>query len=914
MTQGVTSFLKVSIVTLVLLIESVAGVSTLYHVPPAASMSGQMIEIEAILVGDVTVADATLFFRTAGQSGYGETPVTFRGGSWRGTIPPAAVTPAGVEYALIFRMVDGSSVAFPREDPLGSPHRLTVQRAPQEGRSFGEERGAGAELTADVLIIGPEDGETVSGSDVLIVASLFNVRTLDVSSVEIFLDDRNVTSEASVSPEIIAYSPLPLSSGPHTVKIEMKNTYGYAFRPVSWFFRVAQRRRGIVTATDEFRYSGRVQAGMALDQVDGRPRSIGETVTRLEGGWQWLNVRTDVRVTSDESEFRQPRNRYSVTVKSGDNITLNVGDFTPVFSPYTVDGKRIRGLGVDVDLNWFRLQMANGEIERAVQGSLDEDKSYEVTDIRADSLNGTLAPLYVLERRGYTFRRKVSIYRASLNLRNRFQLGINLQKAIDQIPTVKRDLGQARFKVREDALLTVDQIDPGVYTFDEFKSEIEGRAGYELADKHWKGDSPQDNVVVGFDAGLSFDDRRLTFQTGWAVSLLNRNIWDGAMTRSELDTVLDEYDDGFVGRTYDEDGNIEYSGFSIEEVDPSAYKDFFIFNLYTTPLLPIDLEGFRETPLLAIMNMPSGAYRFKMRAFYYGNTLQVQYSQVGPGFKTLANPYLSANLREFNVSDRVRLIENKMSINLEYKYRDNSILRNVADEYSQKTTSANLTFTPGLDLPSFSSGFQSVTRTNDKTEPDTLVYLTAAEEESILEDRREDTNTRTTIFSVNVPMTSGDLKYNLQGTFSSVNVVDLLEEDRAPGFSSPNTNSRSYFVAATVKYSIPLRLAFNLSGFTYQLPVRAVEAGGKRESGLTNVGVDATYDSWGDRLSLQGGLSFSRASGIAEFSYYGLKGGVEFNPVKSFVTRFTLSTRVRQTKEEVNLATLAVKFSANYVF
>ena len=54
------------------------------------------------------------------------------------------------------------------------------------------------------------------------------------------------------------------------------------------------------------------------------------------------------------------------------------------------------------------------------------------------------------------------------------------------------------------------------------------------------------------------------------------------------------------------------------------------------------------------------AYNFKIRTFYYGNLFEIKYSQVGPQFNSLANPFLTKNIREFVVSDRVRFFDNKL--------------------------------------------------------------------------------------------------------------------------------------------------------------------------------------------------------------------------------------------------------------
>jgi len=903
-TQRVTTFLKLILIVLAIYGGPLFAVSTLYHIPPTSPILGEPIKIEAIVLGDEVVEEAILYHRTVGQTGYHELRMIFQAGSWKANVSSEFVTSYGLEYALIFFLQDGSSLAFPRDNPLDSPHRLVIGTGSDRERRSVEGRGlADTQLSSNILIITPEDGQIIQLTDALIVASFFNTRSLDENSVTLFLDNRDVTSEAVISPEILTYSTAFLESGLHTVRIESRNTFGYEFQPVSWSFVIAGEESGIVTAADEFKYNGRVRTDLSLDRVDDLPRSIGQTITRFEGGWPWLNFKTDVRVTTDESIYRQPRNRLSTTLMSGKTITLNFGDFTPVLSPYTVDGKRIRGLGIDVNLNWIRFQSVTGEVERAVQGLPDMDRAYVVTDIEVDSVNGKLAPLYILDRRGYTFKRNIRSFRLLLNHKNRLQMGLNFLKAKDDISSVTRVLEDAKFWVPYDTLLIdtqISQIDSGIYSFKEFKKEIEGIANYELATMKWGGDDPYDNVVFGFDGGLAVDDRRIIFETAWAMSLLNRNIWDEPFTREELDTLSFLEDTLMDGRI---SGQVEIP------FDPKDLKDFMVVNQNMTPLVPIDLDALSKTPIAAIMNMPSAAYKFRMRAYYYNNTFQLQYSQVGPEFKSLANPYLSSNLREFTISDRVRLIENRMSVNFDYRHRDNSILKTVVDEYSQNSLSTSFTFAPGFDLPTFSSSFQTVTRGNSKTGLDTLVTGVGS---FSLEDRRENTRTRNQVFSINLPWRYNDLILNTLGTFSSVNVSDLLEAERAADYGSPNMNSQSYSLVTTIKYTFPLRIAFNVSGYSVQLSERI--SADRSKTRLTNMGVDVTYDTWNNRLNVKGGLSYSKATGISDFSFYGARGGVQFKPIRNFFTRLTASVKIRQTEEEVNLGTLAVKFSANYVF
>ncbi|MDP6965989.1 MAG: hypothetical protein QF551_01810 [Candidatus Marinimicrobia bacterium] len=902
---------------LLIILPPMAQAQTLYHVPPAGAVSGQTVEFEAILVGQGTVVEAKVFHRTAGQNGFHETRMALSAGVWRTVVSPEFVTEQGLEYSIIFNLDNGSSVAFPQDGPLESPHFLNVTPAPERTTASAQRsKKTSSKLKADILVISPEEGGLVTSKEVLIAASLFNVDGVDSSAVRLSIDNRDITLQAAISSETVTCSVSDLEDGLHTVRIEMTNIYGYDLQPVTWSFNVGSAGEALLAAVEEFKYSGKIRSDASLDRVGDQVLSIGQTATNFEAGWEWFNVKANVRLATDESVYRQARNRYSLTVRSGKNVSIMMGDFTPVLSPYTIEGKRVRGLGIDIDLNWLRFQMVKGELERAVQGFPTLDRSHQILEVKSD---GSGQPVYMLDRMGYTFTRYYTAYKLSTNLFNKFRFGVNVQKAKDLKDSVQPLVNDAEIAVPDwTDFVTEAGIDSGIYTFEEFEKAIDGVASYELAEGNWGGASPQDNIVAGFESGLNLDDGRLTLESGWAISLLNRNIWDGAMTKAKMDTVLDDTLDGYVGRQYDDDGQVSDEGLvALEDIpiDPEKFRDWFIVNINMVPLIPIDPQAVQETPVAAFMNMPSTAYNFKMKAYYYGNTIQLRYSQVGPEFTSLGNPYLTSNLREFVVSDRVRLFDNKLSLSYDYKSRNNEILRTVVDPYSQKTSSTNISFAPGAGMPSFTGSFQTVNRTNSKTDLDTLFYATAVGEDSIaFKDRREDTRTSNKFFSVNVPLSSENRTYNILVTYNSVEAEDLLVAERAADYRTTFTNSQSLSIVGSIKFARPLKTSFTFSRYAVQIPLPAELEGQKNESRLTTLGFDASYGFWQEKARLRGGSSLLNATGISEFTFLGMNAGLEFKPFKPLSTRLTLSTKIKKVADEVELGTLAVKFSLNYVF
>ena len=505
--------------------------------------------------------------------------------------------------------------------------------------------------------------------------------------------------------------------------------------------------------------------------------------------------------------------------------------------------------------------------------------------------------------------------RLGINLFNRVHFGVFGQKAKDEKGSILPQRNYAKFGVGDwQNSISVAGIDSGVYTFSDFVTALEGIGSYELAKKNWGGEKPMDNIVGGFDFGFSFDDRRLVFESAWAMSMLNRNIWDGAMSIADLDTALDDNLDGYIMSSYED--SIRTGGISTEGLpDPSSYEDIFVANIYMTPLVPIDYQALKESPMAALMNMPSSAYNMKIRGFYYGNTMEMKYSQVGPEFSSLANPYLPSNLREFIFSDRFRVFDNKLSLRFEYKSRNNKVLRTVVDPYKQKTSTTTMAFSPGAGMASFSGRFQTVYRTNEKTMLDTLIFTSYTGKDSIsFKDNREDTKTSNRFFSVNVPMNRNGRSFNFLLTYNAIGVEDQLEAERTSDYAQKAANSEAISFVTSTKFTSPLQTTLTLSRYKVQIPLPSSVNVSENESRLTTVGGNASYGLWGGKAKLSGGISLLNATGISQFTFIGLNGGGELKPFGSLVFRTSVSTKIKSTDEGTEVGTLAVKLSANYLF
>ena len=273
----------------------------------------------------------------------------------------------------------------------------------------------------------------------------------------------------------------------------------------------------------------------------------------------------------------------------------------------------------------------------------------------------------------------------------------------------------------DDNLFSVDTSITGdsiiqYFTLAEFIDSIANgdTSSINIKQRNWSDGNPGENLVLGFDLEGSIDDRKIIFQTGWNMSLTNFNIWGGTASKDSLDLLMDDTTDGKLLGDYpiDQIGNF---------ID--SWTDIFTINpLYMVPILPVDPVVAQESAFKAFMNMPSSAYYFRIKGSYRFNNLFLEYRQLGPGYTSFGNPYLTNNIREFNLKDRLSLLGRRLMFVAGYQYRDNKLSDLVLNPIVTKTYSLNTTLVPGPGAPSIVANIQSIGKTNGIDSVDTDKY------------------------------------------------------------------------------------------------------------------------------------------------------------------------------------------------
>ena len=130
---------------------------------------------------------------------------------------------------------------------------------------------------------------------------------------------------------------------------------------------------------DFFRLNGRTSVNAAFVTLEGlgasrRQEPDNTTIFDMRGRGQTGDTEFDFRtyMTSDESSYNQPRNRYYANVNLPD-YGFGVGDISPRFGPLSINGLRVRGALAWGTVGPVTLHVASGETRRETETTYNDE-------------------------------------------------------------------------------------------------------------------------------------------------------------------------------------------------------------------------------------------------------------------------------------------------------------------------------------------------------------------------------------------------------------------------------------------------------------------------------------------------------------------------------------------------------------
>ena len=874
-----------------------------YHKNPMIVEYGKSIEISQLLFQNEDIVSGVLFFRDKGELSYQEEEMTFEGGKWIGFIPGDRVTVLGLEYVTILTKLDGGKIALPLIDnPFNNPLTIRVRQGADKTTSSKKSNKQKNYVDEDVLILSPEDGSIYNPGEVVIAASLFNSPSIDKEDYKIYVDNIDYSSQTIISGEVLTLVlEEELEFGFHTIKILFKTTYGLPIRPIEWSFSIS---KGMTNIAESLKYNGSFSGKQAMNTASSITINETQYTGKIDAELSWIKAQYSIRRSSRDSKFAQPINRSTFVLRITDYLKIESGDIYPSISNFILDGKKVNGRHLDFDIpygfgfdgfNLFgkdilafnlegsvELETVSGLLSNTIQYQEGKNRAYELltNDMKYDNSGNRI---YLFNRKGYTFPRNISAVKLAFSLNNWFKASAHYLKAKDDFEKIK-------IRVSENSLFSVDtSIFGDTLTFDynlvQFIDSLSNNDTIKIKEKNWDDGSPKENLAIGFDLEGSMDNRKLLFQMGWNMSLTNNNIWSGVASKDSLDLLMDTIPDGKLLGSYD----ISELGDFID-----SYGEIFTVNpLHMVPILPIDPLVAEKSAIRAIINMPSSAYYFRLKGSYSFNNILIEYKQLGPEYKSFGNPYITNNIREFNINDRLSLFGRRLMFVVGYKSRDNKLSDLIANPISTKTISMNTTLVPGPGAPSIILNLQSIGKTNGIDSIDTDQYG------NYLGDSREDSQALNIMASINIPGNFDAFNTITSINLNSITYKDNLANSRNKDYFFQKSETQSISATLSTRFNIPIKIVWTFNQTMVKVPyLDQNNIAQKQLNTWTSISTSAQYGIWNNKLRLKSGLDFTTNSKTDNTSIklYGAKIGGDWDILERLTMSLNSSIRINNSK------------------
>ena len=629
------------------------GQQHISNVTAGRAAEGKPVAIAVELTQNTDVQRLLLRYRGFGTTEFKELEMLISGRNASVTIPGEAVVPPTVEYYIEARLTSGKNETYPLGAPDATPLRLEV--TPVNPRD------------KEVRILSPEPGETVAVEDLVVAISFFYASPgVNTKATRIFLDGVDVSAKAVFSDDVVLYSPKnftgPLNLGAHFLKVELRDTTGEPYHTIESTFALS-------TAAAIAAEKARLQLlGNAQLEVRDEALAAGSTTyirgdTRLDGTYGSLNFGGNVHLDNQNTADRQPQNRF-LLYGGTDFLRIQVGDAFPKFPSDIMSGKRVRGITGNLALGFFNLDVTYGQTERYVEGK-PEDRDSLVSDpsaraaLTANKKQVNDSTFRFFQPGVYT--RNLIAVRPSFGGGENFQLGFTYLHAKD-------DTASISYGIR-----------------------------------------PKENLVVGSDMLIAFDDQRFKLEGQASMGMSNEDITGGSFTQAQYDSMkaASENDLSGLGKILDK---------------------FITVNQNLFPTNP------------GSKGLPGVAAQAVLTLNYLNNYVRGTLFHRGAAYKSFANEFLQTDMAGFQISDNIRLFSNRVyaAVSYEHKSDNTASTKEVTTAYNNLNTSVSVN--PGSDLPTFQLGYGRYTRLAPVDFSTKLALENRPDSSSVLNSADEGTN------------------------------------------------------------------------------------------------------------------------------------------------------------------------------
>ncbi|MEA2104424.1 MAG: hypothetical protein U9P79_07280 [Candidatus Cloacimonadota bacterium] len=446
----------------------------LMHTPPEFAKYNEPLKLKIEIISGVDMINYTSIFYKKGNSDYIQDNMDIDENSMNpGYVYkiPASFIDQSIEYYFRINLIDGSAVTLPPDNAELSPYYIPLKISSQDEKHVLQKLSPDNEFNAQV-------------QDFFVAISFFNYEDTFVGkTIHLIFDKVDVTEISDITNNLIVYKPAKIKKGIHTIEVKVLNPDSTVYLTDNWKVtatKVSFQDKLPLTFHGNLTLNSRTASTTADSNsyYHNHPDDSNYNgKLKIYGGRKWFSYNGRIYLSSEESDTRQPINKYLFEFNVP-HLQLSFGDKNQKFTNKTISGKNIKGYSGILDFKYFKLHSFYGEIKRNIKGNLVVDTLSVPQD--------TVAIVDTTITNGSYKRNSYGVHLLFGNER-KFYVGLSALKAKDDIAS------------------------------EEF-------AAY-----------PKDNVVFGVDSKLSLFRRRFIIGGEISASLLNNDISDGIISESDLD-------------------------------------------------------------------------------------------------------------------------------------------------------------------------------------------------------------------------------------------------------------------------------------------------------------------------------------------------------------------------------------------
>jgi len=604
-------------------------------VSTSKARENQPLTVAAELNQTTGLVKIILAYRSFGQSEYKQQEMIISGAKASAVIPANGVVPPYLEYYLILELDNGTTETY----PLGVPQQNNAMQIPVAvNNNFGMDKG--------ILILSPEDGEKIEANQFFVSISLLQAQgDINKSEAKIFIDGIDFSSHLIFTEDLILLYQdklsKPIGNGNHSMTVELyDSTSSLIYKKTSYFEVTAPNTNFPVSEVSGIRYGASIQYETRNENFDTLNTLYNRGLINFNAAYKDWRISGQLYLTNEEHSNLQPQDRYSFTIENS-WLHLNLGDTYPMYPGLILNGKRVRGISGTLTLGNFNIQTSYGEITRAVEGQVIQVYQQNNAPIGntiipyMDSLKAEISP--------GTYSRNIFAIRPYYGNGENFQFGISYLHSVD-------DKNSVQFAI-----------------------------------------DPQENVVLGSDILLGFDDRNIVFTAQAALSVSNDDITTGTFSDSQIDSLF---------------GAGKLLGGSAEDIK-SLTRTLSRFITVNQFIKPIELN-----------NLSTFASEAALDLNYFNNNFTIKYLYRGNDFQSFGQSYLQTDVQGFNFLDRIRFLENRLFLTMGFENLNDNLQKTKFATTNYQTINLAATYYPEINLPHINIGYSRYYNYNDLSTED----------------------------------------------------------------------------------------------------------------------------------------------------------------------------------------------------